>query len=161
MICSEPFEVTLSHGHSLHVPEEIGTSFLEAGHHRVEVLARFEGKQLKFHAALRRYKGVIQLMFSKQHQKTLGIFPNDYFSLQFFEDTSKYGVELPEEMAEFFRQDPELEEIFDSLTPGARRSLIYYITRYKVSQTRVDKFLAVADGLRAGRRNIKELLGTR
>lgn len=38
------------------------------------------------------------MMFGKRYQKELGVFPNYYFKLQFFKGTSKYGLDMPEEL---------------------------------------------------------------
>lgn len=98
------------------------------------------------------------MMFSKRHQKELGIFPNDYFQLQFFEDDSKYGVNMPEELKDVLSSDHEAFQIFESFTDGKKRSIIYMISRYKVAQTRIDKSLLVCENLKRGIRHNHELL---
>ena len=143
--------------HSLKIPEEYVIPFIEKGHQRVEVQATFEGRSIKFHAALKKYRGQYQIMFGKRNQQELGIFPNDYFSIQLFEDQSKYGVEVPEELSAVLESDIEALEIFESLTPGKIRSLIYTIARFKNSQTRIDKSLTMADNLKMGIRDAREL----
>ncbi|WP_394971257.1 YdeI/OmpD-associated family protein [uncultured Croceitalea sp.] len=98
------------------------------------------------------------MMFGKRYQKELGIFPNDYFKLQFFEDNSKYGVELPEEFEAVMLSDYEAYQIFESLTNGRKRGLIYAIARYKNSQTRIDKTLLLCENLKRGIRDPREML---
>jgi hypothetical protein len=98
------------------------------------------------------------MMFGKRYQKELGIFPNDYFQLQFFEDDSKYGVDVPEELDAVLLSDYEAYEIFETLTPGKQRGLIYAIARYKNSQTRIDKSILICENLKRGVRNPMELL---
>ena len=96
---SEPFEITITGSfYSLLLPLEIIQPFLDKHLKRVKVKACFEGKELVFHAAFQKRNGRYYMMFGKRYQKELGIFPNDYFQLQFFEDDSKYGVEMPEEL---------------------------------------------------------------
>ena len=97
------------------------------------------------------------MTFGKRYQKDLGVFPNDYFELQLFEDTSRYGVEMPEELEVVLNGDPEALKIFESFTEGKIRSLIYSISRYKNSQTRIDKSLIMAENLRRGIRDPREL----
>ncbi|MEK6155559.1 YdeI/OmpD-associated family protein [Flavobacteriaceae bacterium 3-367] len=152
------FEVTLSGIHSLVIPENIVRPFLEKGHKRVRVRASFDGRDITFHGALQKWRGQYVLTFGKSNQKALGIFPNDYFQLQFFEDTSKYGVEIPEELDAVLLSDYEAYKIFESLTDGKKRGLIYMIARYKTPQTRIDKSLLLCENLKRGIRDAKELL---
>jgi hypothetical protein len=95
---SEIFDVTLKGTHAIPSPFKFAKKFVERGHKRVKIVASFEGSSISFHGALQKRKDNFYLTFGKKNQKALGVFPNDYFQLQFFEDTSKYGVELPEEL---------------------------------------------------------------
>lgn len=90
------------------------------------------------------------LMFSKEKQKALGVFMNDYFTMQLFEDQSKYGVDMPEELEAVLLSDHDAYIIFENLTPGKQRSIIYAILRYKSSQTRIDKSLILTENLKRG-----------
>ena len=98
------------------------------------------------------------MMFGKRYQKELGVFPNDYFQLQFFEDDSKYGAELPEELEVVLMSDYEAFEIFESFTPGKQRGIIYGILSYKASQTRIDKSILICENLKKGIRYNPDLL---
>ena len=155
---SEPFEVTLIGTHGLLVPESIAENFLEQGHKRVKIEATFEGKSISFHGAIQQWKGSYLISFGKRYQKELGVFPNDYFKLQFFEDTSKYGVDIPEELEAVLFSDPEAHKIFESFTAGKKRGIIYMILSYKVSQTRIDKSLLLCENLKRGIRNNPDLI---
>ena len=97
-------------------------------------------------------------MSGKKNQKALGVFPNDYFTLQFFEDTTKYGVELPEELEAVLISDYDAFQIFESFTEGKKRGIIYSISRYKTSQTRIDKSLLLCENLKRGIRDNSALL---
>lgn len=158
MIESPPFEVTLSSMHSFLVPEAIAMLFRDQGHDRVKVLVRFEGKEVSYHAALKPMKGSFPVMLNKPNQKLLGLFPNDYFEVRLFEDTTQYGVDLPEEFTAVMESDPDAQEIFDTLSIGKKRGLIYMILRYKNSQTRIDKMLCMCENLKRGVRDPKDLL---
>ena len=157
---SHVFEVSLKGSHSLIIPDKHALPFTEKGHGRVKVTAKFEGKILNYHAALQKYQGQYVMTFGKRYQKELGVFPNDYFELQFFEDTSRYGVEMPEELEAVLQDDPEAFKIFESFTDGKIRSLIYVIARYKNSQTRIDKSIILSENLKRGVRDPKELFKT-
>ena len=155
---SQVFEVSLYSDHSIIVPERIVQKFINQGHKRVIVKIIFKGKSLQFHAALQKYHGNFHITFNKQNQKKLGIFPSDFFQVQLFEDTSKYGVEMPEEFDAVLQSDYEASEIFESLTDGKKRSLIYYILKIKNSQTRIDKALIITENLKRGIRDNRELI---
>ena len=151
MLKSIPFEVTLADKQSIILPEIPIADFIENNHKRIKVLASFEDQNIEFHAAPKREKsGLYRIYFSKGKQKELGVFMNDYFKLQIFEDTSKYGVEMSEELEAVLLSDFEAYSIFENLTPGKQRSIIYAISRYKSPQMRVDKALMLTDNLKRG-----------
>lgn len=108
-----------------------------------------------------RYKSTMEsiiLPSIKKIKKKLGVFPTDYFTVQLSEDTSKYGVEMPEEFEAVLQSDPEAFEIFETLTAGKKRSLIYYILKIKNSQNRIDKALLITENLKRGIRDNRELI---
>ncbi|WP_299334610.1 YdeI/OmpD-associated family protein [uncultured Psychroserpens sp.] len=151
MLKSEPFEVTLATKQSIILPEAIAKLFTDNNHKRVKVTASHQGTSISYHAALLPKKnGLTTMYFSNEKQKTLGIFMNDYFSIQLIEDQTKYGVEMPEELDAVLMSDHEAFSVFESLTPGRQRSIIYTIKRYKSIQTRVDKALILTENLKRG-----------
>lgn len=155
---SEVFEIAITGKYySLLLPEEIVVPFVEKDLKRVKVKAMFKGKELFFHGAIQKRKGNYYMMFGKRYQKELGIFPNDYFQMQFFEDTSKYGVEMPEELDAVLLSDYDAYEIFETLPIGMKRGLIYTIIRYKNIQTRIDKSLILCENLKRGVRDRRKL----
>ncbi|MFK7812118.1 MAG: YdeI/OmpD-associated family protein [Maribacter sp.] len=156
---SKPFEITITGSYySLLLPMDIIQPFLDKNLKRVKVKATFEGKRLEFHGGLQKRNGNYYMMFGKRYQKELGVFPNDYFQLQFFEDDSKYGVEMPEELDAVLKSDYEAFQIFDSFTDGKKRGVIYAILRYKNSQTRIDKSILICENLKRGIRYNPDLL---
>nr|WP_298999251.1 YdeI/OmpD-associated family protein [uncultured Allomuricauda sp.] len=159
---SPAFEVSIagaSYGmHVVSIPEEIAQPFLSKGHKRVKVIASFEAKSIEFYAALQKRQDLFHIIFSKNHQKSLGIYPNDHFTMQLLEDTSKYGVEMPEEFEAVLLSDYDAYQIFEGLTSGKKRGIIYMISRYKNSQTRIDKSILLCENLKRGVRDAKELL---
>ena len=157
MIKSPVFEISLSSIHSVHIPEDIARLFIDKGCSRVQVIASHEGKSITYYAALQKVRGNFVVMLNKPNQKKLDVFPNDYFQMQLLEDTSKYGVDVPEELTVVLESDPDAFEIFESLTMGKRRGLIYRVAAYKTSQTRIDKTLLMVDNLKRGIRDPKAL----
>lgn len=156
MLKSCSFEVSLADKQSVILPEEPIIDFVNNNHKRVKVLASFENHQIEFYAALKKEKtGLFRIYFSKAKQKELGVFMNDYFKLQIFEDTSKYGVEMSEELEAVLLSDHDAFQIFENLTAGKQRSIIYAISRYKAQQTRIDKSLILSENLKRGITNPK------
>ncbi|MBO3116141.1 YdeI/OmpD-associated family protein [Winogradskyella sp. DF17] len=159
MLKSIPFEVSLANKQSIILPSEYIAQFITNKHKRIKVKASFKDKKLEFYAALKYEKsGLFRIYFSKAKQAEMDIFPNDYFTLQVFEDNSKYGVELSEEFEAVLISDYEAFTIFESLTPGKQRSIIYAISRYKSSQTKIDKSLIFTTNLKRGITDPKQWL---
>ena len=152
------FPVSLEGTHGVNIPNAVGDPFREAGHKRVRITAYFQDKILHFHGALHYRNGDYIISFGKRYQKELGIFPSDFFELQFFEDQSKYGVDMPEEFQAVLDSDLEGAAIFEQLTAGKKRSLIYYITRFKTAQSRIDKSINILENLKHGIRDPKTLI---
>ena len=155
---SKHFEVRLKETHAISLPHEVVLPFLKKGHKRVKVEAAFEHRMIVFYGALQKRGSGYFLTFGKQNQKTLGVFPSDYFTLQFSEDDSKYGVEMPEELEAVLASDTGAQEIFESFTDGKKRSIIYMIAKYKTVQTRIDKSILLCENIKRGIRNPMDLL---
>ena len=96
MLTSQKFKVSLVGTHGLVIPEVISCSFVDEGHSRVAIKAFFDGNEISFHGKLHQYLGRFLISFGKRYQKEIGVSPNDFFELQLIENTSKYGVEMPE-----------------------------------------------------------------
>ncbi|MEQ3656111.1 MAG: YdeI/OmpD-associated family protein [Dokdonia sp.] len=150
MLSSKRFTVHLDGTHGIHIPDAIGDAFAKAGHQRIAVRAYFEDRTLDFHCKLHRYKERYLIVFGKRNQNALGMYPSDFFELQLFEDQTKYGVEVPEAFQAVLDSDPEGAALFENLTPGRKRGLIYYIARFKRTQTQVDKTLIIFNNLKSG-----------
>ncbi len=158
VLASERFEVSIEGTHGIHIPEAIAMPFIKKGHKRVKLKAYLNKTQISFHGALHKYVGRYVISFGKRYQKELGIYPSNYFELQLFEDTSKYGVEMPEEFAAVLESDPEAQEVFDAFTEGAKRSLIYYVLGYKNSQAKIDKALLISENIKRGIKSPREIV---
>jgi Bacteriocin-protection, YdeI or OmpD-Associated len=65
-------------------------------------------------------------------------------------DDSPNQFEMPEELEEVLRSDPEADAIFQSLTPGNQRGLIYLVTQVKSTDKRIERALRVARCLKMG-----------
>jgi len=161
MMSSARFEVSIVGTHGVAVPDVEAQPFLDAGHSRVAIKAYFEGKEISFHGKLHKYNGRFMISFGKRYQKELGVGRDDLFELQLFEDQSKYGVEMPEEFQAVLDTDMEAFDFFEQLTAGKKRSLIYYISRFKDPQMRIDKALIISENMKMGITDQKELVKDR
>lgn len=139
------------------MPEKLGNEWSNAGHKRVLLKASNDTNTLETHIAIRKLKGVYWVLFGKQHHKALQIETLENFSIQLIEDTTKYGVVTPEAFDAVYDSDPEGAAIFESLTDGKKRGLIYQVRRYKNEQTQVDKMLILFENLKRGLRDPKTL----
>lgn len=149
---TEKFKIRLIDPYNILISNEIFTPFAELKMTRVKVEASSHNNKIEFYAAVKRDKksGDFKMMFSKQKQKELTLSLGDEFEIQLFQDTSKYGVNMPEELEEVFLTDYEAYKIFESFTKGKQRSIIYGVLRYKTSQQKIDKSLIVCENLKRG-----------
>ena len=152
MMKSKKINVALLDKYHIQIPEEVADPFTETKDKRAKFIAKFKQKEIEFYAALKKDKntGDFRIMFSKEKQKQLGIFPTDEFEIQLFEDTSKYGVEMPEELDAVLMSDYDAYQIFESFTKGKQRSIIYGVIRFKTSQQKIDKALIMCENLKRG-----------
>ncbi len=161
MLTSKKFEVSIVGTHGLIVPAEIAEPFVKAGHDRVEIRAFFDSNNIRFHGKLHHVQGQYRVSFGRRYQKELGVDRSDFFLLQLLENTTEFGVEIPEEFSAVFESDPEAMEGFRRLTDGKKRSLIYYVSRFKNSQTKIDKALIIAENIKMGITDQRELVKDR
>jgi hypothetical protein len=82
--------------------------------------------------------------------KELNLKLGDLIEPHFKEDTKDYQFEMPEEFAEVLYQEPDALAIFEGLTDGNKRGLIYLITTVKSSEKRVEKALKIVEKLKLG-----------
>ena len=152
MIKSSVFEVGLLDQYHIYIPEQVMQPFIDKQVKRLLIKASYNKKAMHFYAAFVKDKNTddFRIMFGKHLQKQLGVLQNDYFKVQLFEDNSKYGVDVPEELDAVFKSDVEAFTLFENLTAGKKRSIIYAISRFKNSQIRIDKSLIMCDNLKRG-----------
>lgn len=139
------------------VPTEIAKAFLSI--HDKRVLCTLNQK-VKIHVALMP-KGNDTWFFNvnKATKKELGIMEGDLVEVSIETDTTKYGMQAPEEFLELLEQDPEGKIIFESLTMGKQRTLLQQVLTMKQSQKRVEKSIIILEYLKEvnGKINFKSL----
>jgi hypothetical protein len=82
------------------------------------------------------------------HQLNLKV--GDEVDCVFKPDTTEFQFEMPEEFTEVLYQEPDALAIFDGLTDGNKRGLIYLVTTVKSSEKRIEKALKIVGKLKLG-----------
>lgn len=107
-------------------------------------------------------EGRAYISINSKRMKALGIERGDSINVMLTEDKSEYGVEVPEELTELFKQDPEGKIRFDALKPGMQRYILNYINTVKSPQLRVNRAFTLITNLKhlpQGKETFKEILG--
>ncbi|MCK9407511.1 MAG: YdeI/OmpD-associated family protein [Bacteriovoracaceae bacterium] len=89
---------------------------------------------------------------NKKVRDTLGVTFGMKVEVELQQDTSAYGLPLPAELKEVFRQDPEGKKLFHALTPGKQRTLIYIVGNVNDLNKKIFRSLAIL-------RHLKETKG--
>jgi Bacteriocin-protection, YdeI or OmpD-Associated/Domain of unknown function (DUF1905) len=132
----------------LFVNEEIVQEFLAKGQKRA--LAIFKDKTELHCAFLRQKTGEYYIMIGQSVCKKMKVKEGDELEVKFLEDNSEFQFEMPEEFAEVLLQDFEADSIFQNLTDGNKRGLIYLVTNVKSSDKRIEKAMKIVEKLKLG-----------
>jgi hypothetical protein len=73
-------------------------------------------------------------------------------------DSSEFGCEMPDELAEVLATDPDADMVFRAQTPGRQRGLIYLVTAVKSSDKRIDRALQIVKALQGGQTDPRKIL---
>lgn len=120
-------------------------------------------KQLKFQCGLMSLpEGKAYISINSKRMKELGVENGDSVHIILTEDKSEFGVDVPEELQELFKQDTEGKRRFDLLKPGMQRYILNYVNTVKSPHLRLDKaFMLISNlkNLTPGKETFKEMLG--
>jgi len=74
-------------------------------------------------------------------------------------DETKYGLPMPEELKELFRQEKDGNRLFHALTVGKQRTLLYMIGRGKSSDQKIERAITIIRHLKEnkGKINYRQL----
>lgn len=135
------------------IPEEIVIPLKAKQVKRVIV----EVKGHRLHCAIQQSKAHgAYIYFGKRVSKSLGILEGMELEVTIEPDTTTYQASLPEELEAALSTDAEATEIFDSLTPGRQRSIIFMISKLKRSESRINKALFIIEQLKMGIRDVRQ-----
>lgn len=82
--------------------------------------------------------------------KKLKLQQGDTVTATFVVDTTEYQFEMPDELQEVLNTDNEANQIFQSLTKGNQRGLIYLVTQVKSSDKKIERCLKIAEQIKRG-----------
>jgi Bacteriocin-protection, YdeI or OmpD-Associated len=104
-----------------------------------------------FHCAINLNKQIGYYVYIKASlSKMLKLKEGNTIDLNFVIDTTEHQFEMPEEMQEVLVQDDAAKKIFDSLTNGKKRGLLYLVTMVKSTDKKIEKALLIAEKLKVG-----------
>jgi len=112
-------------GSHLRVPQPVVEKFARDGSRRV--LRTLNGSEPHQCALLPYGEGTFVLSVNKKWCDVLQLKIGSAVKVSLQQDDSKYGLPVPAELKELFRQDKEGSQLFHSLTPGRQRTLLYVI----------------------------------
>lgn len=144
-------------GHHFVVPDDTVQAIKEKG---VKRLICSINKVVEYNCSLLSDgNGTYYINCNKENRKALGATTGSKIQIMLTEDTSKYGMPVPEEMEEILSQDEEANRVFHLLTPGKQRSLLYQIGKPKGTESRIKKAIGITRYLKStgGKLDFKEL----
>ena len=135
---------------------------IEKGHYNQRLIIRLDHKISWQCGMLAMGEGsgciTIQSKRLKELRKTLG----DEVEVEFFKDDSEFGVEVAEELAEYWAQEPEAYRRFMQLKPSMQRYILNYVTTVKHPEKRLERTLLLMRNLvncTEGKETFRILLG--
>jgi Bacteriocin-protection, YdeI or OmpD-Associated len=109
---------------------------------------------ISFHCGMLPKNTFHYIMLSKEKIKILNLKINDEISVEIFPDESEFGMEMCEELQEVLFSDPDGNSLFEKLTSGKKRSIIYLISKTKNSQLRIEKSFVFIEHLKRNKGKI-------
>lgn len=106
--------------------------------------------------------GTAYISINKKRLKDAGLTKGDEVQVSLEPDTSEYGMEVPDELQELFKQDSVGFKRFEGLTPGKQRYIINYVATVKSPQLRVDRAILLIENLKKlplGKESFRAMLG--
>lgn len=136
----------------LEVPSKIYDKFNKAGIKRIKCSIQAKPE---FHCAiLSNGEGGYYIILNNSRVKQLKLTINETYDIILSEDLSEFGMEMPEEFKEVLNQDIEFEKYFLELNPGVQRNLLYYVSKFKSSDIKIERTLIIADHIKANQGKI-------
>jgi hypothetical protein len=114
---------------------------------------------VEFHCAfMKKKEGGYFVNVGAGIRSKLGLRAGDTVTATFSFDNSKFQFESPKEFMEVLKTDLKASSIFERLTDGNKRGLIYLVTQVKSVDKRIERSLKIAERLKVGINSPKEIL---
>ena len=146
------FTATLEKSHNklwgshVHVPKSIALKLVKPKSRRV--IRTLNGSAEHQCALIPFGEGLFVLSVNKRWCDTLHLEIGSKVRVGLRKDDSKYGLPVPEELKELFRQDKEGNRLFHALTIGKQRTLLYIIGSSRTPDARAWKASIIVRHLR-------------
>lgn len=142
--------------HYILLPEEIASTYVRDNSRRV--LCQIDNAEA-FHAALMpKREGGSYINLGKAIRDKLGIQEGDMVEVKLQIDESEFEFSVPAELMEVLATDPEAKAVFDTLTPGRQRGIMYLVNAVKSTDKKIARALMIADKLKTGITSPREIL---
>ena len=90
--------------------------------------------------------------------KKLKLKPGSKVNATFKVDETTYQFNMPNEFSEVLNTDEEAHEIFNNLTEGNQRGLIYLVTQVKNTDKKIERALKIAAQIKHGITSPRQIL---
>jgi Bacteriocin-protection, YdeI or OmpD-Associated/Domain of unknown function (DUF1905) len=142
--------------HFIRVEEKYATRFLKNGNKRV--VCSIDSHPV-IHCALQKRAGNDYLIhLGQKTMKQFKLKAGQIVHVKLEIDTSELQSPMPEELKAVLDTDAAAWAIFDSLSAGNKRSLVYLILQVKSIDKRIERALLVADKLKRGIKSAPQML---
>ena len=131
--------------HFILVDRKRGKRFEKDGSRRI--VCTINGTE-SFQCALNPWGDTYSIIVNKTKRDRLGIVAGDKIEVELKADESKYGLPMPAELKEVFRQDREADKLFHALTPGKQRSVLYLIGKINDIDRRIHAALIFVEHIK-------------
>jgi Bacteriocin-protection, YdeI or OmpD-Associated/Domain of unknown function (DUF1905) len=133
-------------GHCFAVPPIYADMFKTGNGSRRVVCVLNESMTL--HAAIMPHGKGWVISMNKTNLKKLGLKVGSPVQVNMRQDTSEFGLPMPEELSEVLEQDSLAKSYFDALTAGKKRSLIHIVSGVKNIDKRIERAFMIAEKLK-------------
>jgi len=139
------------------VPKHVSAYYLEKGIKRFVCTLN---DSLSFQCAMMPAgEGVYFINLNKKIRDQLKLKEGSKINVTLEKDNSEYGLPFPEELKELLAQDSVGNSLFQQLTPGKQRNILYYVNQVKNSDLRIHRAMLFIEYLKRnkGKLNFREL----
>jgi hypothetical protein len=134
------------------IPEEIFLEMLKIAPNKRIICSI--NNSISFHCGMLPKSTFHYIMLNKDRISELNLKINDEISVEIIPDKSEFGFEMCEELQEVLFSDPEGNVLFQKLTSGKKRSIIYLISKTKNPQIRIEKSFVLFEHLKRNKGKI-------